>query len=269
MYNGVQNQGMRGIKSIIERENEKLGKHIFEYRVFETRLLNEHPEVEDFDIFISTGGPGDPFDGLGDDWEVNYFQMLDKIQEINSQPVGKKKFIFSICHSFQLLCRYFNIARVSRRRRTSFGVFHCHATLEGQHDYINYGLQDPFYIFDNRDWQCIDPDFDRLRELGIQILAVEKYRPHVDLQQALMALRISPYWVGTQFHPEADPIGMKVYFSQEEKRESVIAQHGEEKFNIMINNLDNPEYILKTNHRMLPNFLTQALGGLGFESSLN
>ncbi len=259
MYNNVPNQGMRSIKAILDRESGKNHGVQFEYSVFETRYLNEHPDVDQFDVFICTGGPGDPFDGKGLEWEANYFRMLDRIQEINHSADTSKKYIFSICHSFQLMCRYFNIATVNRRMKTSFGVFPCHFTDEGATEPVFSGLLDPFYIVDSREWQCVEPNYDRIQELGISILSLEKFRPHVNLEQALMAIRVSPYWVGTQFHPEADPEGMRVNFSQEEKREQAIQQHGSEKFFNMLDHLEDPDHIWKTNHCILPNFLRQAV----------
>lgn len=258
MYNGIANQGMRSIKAILERENGRFNDQTFEYEVFETRQFNEIPDVHAFDIFISSGGPGDPFDGIGQAWEGNYFQLLDKIQHINSEPGSRKKFIFSICHSFQLMCRYFNIATVKKRQKTSFGIFPCHMTMNSNLDPVFKGMDDPFYIVDSREWQCVAPDRERIAEMGASILSVEKFRPHVDLEQALMSIRISPYWVGTQFHPEADPIGMRVYFNLEEKRAQTILQHGEEKFFNMLDHLEDPDHILMTNHCMLPNFLAMA-----------
>lgn len=259
MYNNVPNQGMRSIKAILDRESKKINDVAFEYQVFETRYLNEHPNVEDFDVFISTGGPGDPFDGIGQAWEGNYFKMLDKIQSINATPGSEKKFVFSICHSFQLMCRYFNIATVNRRRKTSFGVFPCHFTEEGSKEPAFWGLTDPFYIVDSREWQCVEPNWEKINEMGIKILSLEKFRPHVALEQALMAIRVSPYWMGTQFHPEADPAGMRVYFADEDKRNSAINQHGSEKFFNMLDHLEDPDHIWLTNHTILPNFLAQAV----------
>jgi homoserine O-succinyltransferase len=262
MYNNIPNQGMRSIKTIIERESGRFHEVEFEYKVFETRYLNEHPNIQDFDIFISTGGPGDPFDGIGQAWEGNYFKMLDKIQHNNDREDLPKKFIFSICHSFQLMCRYFNIATVNKRRKTSFGVFPCHFTTEGASDPVFDGLTDPFYIVDSREWQCVEPNHDKIKELGIKVLSLEKFRPHVELEQALMSIRISPYWVGTQFHPEADPAGMRVYFAEEDRRNAAIAQHGSEKFYNMLDHLEDPDHIWLTNHSILPNFLKAAASEL-------
>jgi imidazoleglycerol phosphate synthase glutamine amidotransferase subunit HisH len=39
------------------------------------------------------------------------------------------------------------------------------------------------------------------------IISLEKIRDHVQYERAIiMAVRFTPYFVGTQFHPEADPI---------------------------------------------------------------
>jgi GMP synthase-like glutamine amidotransferase len=268
MYNNVPNQGMRSIKAILERESGRFNQTPITYQVYETRFLNELPDIESFDAIISTGGPGDPFDGLGQAWEKNYFQLLDQIQANNSKADSPKKFVFSICHSFQLMCRYFEIATVNRRMKTSFGVFPCHFTADGLNEPIFEGLHDPFYIVDSREWQCVEPDFEKLKALGASILSLEKFRPHVKLEQALMSIRISPYWVGTQFHPEADPEGMRIYFAEEDRKQGAIAQHGEEKFRNMIDNLENPEHLWKTNHSILPNFLRQAVESLKHQFAL-
>ena len=262
MYNNAPNQGMRSIRTIIERESGRFNDIEFEYKVFETRYLNEHPDVNDYDIFISTGGPGDPFDGIGEAWEGNYFQMLDKIQANNALFGSDKKFIFSICHSFQLMCRYFNIATVNKRLKTSFGVFPCHITDLGKTEPVFYGLDDPFYIVDSREWQCVEPNFEKIESICATVLSLEKFRAHVDLEQALMCIRISPYWIGSQFHPEADPDGMRVYFAQEDKRNGTIEQHGSEKFYAMLDHLEDSNHIWKTNHCILPNFLSDAVSVL-------
>ena len=77
-----------------------------------------------------------------------------------------------------------------------------------------------------------------------------------------MAIRFSPYMIGTQFHPEADPVGMKMYLLLEEKKEAIIANHGENKYLDMLNSLDDPKRITLTQQVILPNFLTEAIAGL-------
>ena len=45
-----------------------------------------------------------------------------------------------------------------------------------------------------------------------------------------MAIRFTNQIIGTQFHPEADPIGMKMYLLQEDKKTAIIKNHGEDKY---------------------------------------
>ncbi len=70
--------------------------------------------------------------------------------------------------------------------------------------------------------------------MGAQILCLEKYRPHVPYQQAIMGVRFNKYMLGTQFHPEADATGMSMYLQTEEKKKSVIENFGEEKWHSML-----------------------------------
>jgi imidazoleglycerol phosphate synthase glutamine amidotransferase subunit HisH len=41
---------------------------------------------------------------------------------------------------------------------------------------------------------------------GAKIISLEKIRDHVQYERAIMAVRFTDYFVGTQFHPEADPV---------------------------------------------------------------
>lgn len=79
------------------------------------------------------------------------------------------------------------------------------------------GLKDPFYAVDSRDYQVIQPDHNKITEMGGQILAIEKARPHVPYERAMMALRFNENMIGTQFHPEADAIGMSLHLQTPEK----------------------------------------------------
>jgi hypothetical protein len=77
-----------------------------------------------------------------------------------------------------------------------------------------------------------------------------------------MAIRFNPWMVGTQFHPEADAIGMSMYLRTEEKKQVVIEAHGEDKWKSMIQHLEDPDKIMYTQSHVLPNFLKQSLAML-------
>jgi homoserine O-succinyltransferase/O-acetyltransferase len=257
LYEGQPNQGMRCIRQIINEWSE-FHSIDAEFEEFDVRQRNQVPDLS-FDIFISTGGPGSPLESEGSEWEKSYFDWLESVQAWNADSGNyNKKYVFFICHSFQLVCRRYAMGNISKRKKTAFGVFPVHVTLEGQQDPLFLGLRDPFYVVDSRDYQVTSPDFDKIKMLGASILCIEKYRPHVPYEQAIMGMRLNPYMVGTQFHPEADAVGMSMYLQREEKKKIVIEQHGEDKWNSMIEHLTDPDKIMWTYAHILPNFLSIA-----------
>jgi homoserine O-succinyltransferase len=258
MNEGQANQGMRCLREIIQQWSKQQGLAM-QWDEFDVRVKNQLPDLS-YDIYLSSGGPGSPVDSINSDWEKAYFKWFESVAQWNvdvSRP--QKKFVFFICHSFQLICRYYGIAEISKRKSTSFGVFPVHVLLEGQHDPVFAGLPDPFYVVDSRDWQAIHPHFEKLHQLHMQVLCIEKYRPHVPYQQAIMGIRFNPFMVGTQFHPEADAIGMSMHLQTEEKKKGVIENFGEEKWRSMIDQLNDPDKIMWTYAHVLPNFLNIAV----------
>lgn len=259
MNNGFPNQGLRGILSIVStyKEDHALNLSI---QVFDLRVKDEIPGTE-FDIYISSGGPGSPYEGEGQAWENSFFNLLDDLEAYN-QAHEDKKYAFLICHSFQMACRKYGLGLVTERKSNAFGIFPVTLTAQGENDIIYAGLTNPFYAIDSRDWQVVDAEDETFHATGAEVLALEKERPHVDLERCIMSIRFSKEFVGTQFHPEADPDGMRLYLLEEEKKKNIIAAHGEEKYVDMLESLDNPDRILLTQKTILPNFLTEAIQSL-------
>lgn len=258
LYEGVANEGMRCLRALV-REFAKANDLQLQLDEYEVRQHIQLPDLS-YDVYISSGGPGSPLESEGTDWENAYFNWIRTIEDYNASPQHTlKKQIFFICHSFQLACRYFDIATVAKRKSTAFGVFPVHMLENGKEEQILKDFNDPFYAVDSRDYQVIQPKLDRLEEMGGAILAIEKERPHVPLERAVMAIRFNENMVGTQFHPEADAIGMSMYLQREDKKDNVIKNHGYEKWDSMIEQLNDPEKILFTYSTLLPNFLAKAL----------
>jgi hypothetical protein len=130
---------------------------------------------------------------------------------------------------------------------------------DGKEEIVFEGLNDPFYVVDSRDWQLTEPNHEKLDLMGAKILCVEKDRPHVPYERAVMGIRFNEYMIGTQFHPEADAKGMSLYLKTEEKKKTVIANHGEEKWKSMVEELGDPDKIMFTYAHIIPNFLNTAL----------
>ena len=257
MYEGVANEGMRCIRQILKHYAKEKNINLVAHE-FEVRLKKEIPD-NTYDVYISTGGPGSP---LGEDeWEEEYFKWIWNIESYNADPSNRqKKHVLFICHSFQMACRYFEIGNVSKRKSTAFGVFPVHIVDDGKNEPVFTRLPDPFYAVDSRDYQVIEPDYDKIETIGASVLAIEKERPHVPLERAVMALRFNEYMLGTQFHPEADAIGMTMYLQRQDKKEMVIENHGIDKWQSMIDHLNDPDKISWTYSHVLPNFLDQAIG---------
>ena len=180
---------------------------------------------------------------------------------------SKKKHVFFICHSFQLASRYLNAGLVYKRKSSSFGVFPMHMLEEGEKEPVFEGLKDPFYAVDSRDYQVIQPNHTIINEMGGSLLCIEKNRPHVPYERAVMGIRFNDYMIGTQFHPEADAEGMTRHFETEEKRQTVIDNYGVEKLNNMLEHLNDPDKIRWTYSHILPNFLNQVYGQLNSSAS--
>ncbi|MBU1820960.1 MAG: GMP synthase [Bacteroidetes bacterium] len=257
MNNGVQNEGMRCIKKIVQEfgEHESLD---LDTRIFDVRQHAEVPDLS-FDIYISSGGPGTP-SPEGHLWEKKFFGLLDSLWKYNKDRSNRtKKHLFLICHSFQLACVHWQIGHVCKRRSNSFGIFPIHQTRAGEKEPFFEGLEDPFWAVDSRDYQVVEPNNHVLEHMGAKIMGLEKIRPHVPLDRAIMAIRFSQEIFGTQFHPEADAEGMLRYFLREDKKANIVKNYGEERYNDMIMHLNDPDKILLTEQTIIPGFLKRSL----------
>ncbi|MBS1600723.1 MAG: GMP synthase [Bacteroidetes bacterium] len=261
LYEGQVNQGMRCLRELIKQFALSNNLSV-ESDEFDVRLKQQVPDLS-FDIYISSGGPGSPLESEGSEWEQKYFRWLRQVEKHNTNDANPdKKYVLFICHSFQLVSRHYHIANVTNRKSTAFGVFPVHMLRYGKREPVFNGLHDPFYAVDSRDYQVIQPNEQALRKMGAHVLAIEKERPHVPLERAIMAIRFNEYMLGTQFHPEADAQGMSMYLQREDKKKTVIQEHGEKKWRSMIEQLNDPDKILWTYSHIIPNFLNTAVENL-------
>ena len=258
MYNNFPNEGMRCIRQLLRRA-ETDNDVCFEIDTFNVRTDSSVPTL-DYDVYISTGGPGSPL-ASEEPWEPKYFAFIDALFAHNKASEIKKHLLL-ICHSFQLVSRHLELGIVSKRKSTSFGIMPMRCTPAGTADPLLAALPDPFYIVDSRDYQLTDLDEERMTATGTQLLCLEKERPHVPLARAVMALRFTPEIFGTQFHPEADGEGMLRYLLTDEKKQQVIENHGEDKYNDMVRQLADPNTIELTESIIVPSFLRRAIAAV-------
>lgn len=261
LYNNERNEGMRCISEIVTDAINTSKDIEISYDVFETRYKGDIPDLT-YDIFISSGGPGSPFEDENKQWDKDYFLLLDKIWKHNQNSNDQKKYMFFICHSFQMMARYFQFGVVNKRFINSFGVMPFAKTGDGKNDIILQNLTDPFYAADIRHWQVVNPNKKIIDELGAKILSWEIPEEENRNNPAITAVRISDEIVGTQFHPEADPESMLYHFKQDERKNFIINRYTEDKYNEMIGWLEHPDKIKLTRKTVLPNFLNHAIDEL-------
>ncbi len=264
LYDGEKNLGLSAINAVIRRFSGKFGNFPFECDLFDVRGKNEIPSLE-YDIFVSSGGPGSPFDGVGKAWERDYFNWIDSVWQHNQKSSisgDSKKHVLFICHSFQMMVRHFELAEVIERQSPSFGVFPIHPVGDGFHDKLFAGLSDPFYAADFRHWQVVSKRAKHMKSIGAKVIAREKIRPEVPLERAIMGIRVSPELVGVQFHPEADPAGMLLHFENPDRLRKIVEDHGMRKYQRIISRLDHPHFLARTYAAVIPNFLHESITAL-------
>lgn len=260
LYNNERNEGMRCIKEIVA-DAGRINQNIdLKYDVFETRYKGDVPDLS-YDIFISSGGPGSPFEDEDKKWDKDYFTFLDKIWNHN-QTSDQKKYIFFICHSFQMMARFFQFGEVNKRFINSFGVMPFQKSEEGKNDPILKDLTDPFYAADIRHWQVVNPNQKKIDEFGAKILSWEIPEEENKDNPAITSIRISNEIAGTQFHPEADPESMLYHFKQDERKKFIIDRYNEDRYWEMIGLLEHPDKIKLTRKTVIPTFLNNAINDL-------
>ena len=250
MYDDTTNLGMICILGILKEWSQQ-GAISMDYEIFPLRNKCKIPD-NSFDIYISTGGPGSPIESVGSPWDDLYVNWLQQMLDHN-------KPVLLICHSFQIACRHFNFGNVCLRRSTQIGVLPVHPLVEDQ---IFANLNDPFYTLESRLYQIIEPNDERIASLGAKIIALEKHRPHVPLERAIMAIKFSDKMYGVQFHPEGEKNILLEFFNETAMKNNIFEKYGEQKWNVIISKLNDPEKLPKTHAHFIPNFLNLAIGSL-------
>lgn len=248
MNNRVANKGLGYLRAIVQNYSE-----ITVADVFDVRAANELPDTS-YDLYLSSGGPGSPYEL--ESWSVGYFGLIDQLVAYNRTHV-RKKYMFFICHSFQLACMHFRVGQLTERHIMSFGVHPVFKTDNSQQDDIFSKLPDPFYVADFRYWQVVQPDQARIAALGAKVLAIEQ--PQGERERALMAIRFTDEMLGTQFHPEADAPGMLQYLHEDDRRFKIVEEYGEEGYRSMLQHVSDPEHIALTSRTVLPMFIARCI----------
>lgn len=247
MYDGNVNVGMKCIELLLSHWSQDRNTS-YEYQIFKLRNCCEIPD-HNFDAYISTGGPGSPLDSVGEQWDTLYTIWLDQMWTL-------KKPVFLICHSFQIACRHFNLGKISLRKSRQIGILPVHPLEDND---LFQGLEDPFYTLESRFYQITEPNDTLINTMGASITCLEKIRPEVPLERAIMGIQFNENMAGVQFHPEGEYHILLNYFNEDKIKSSMVEEFGIEKWDRMIENLNDPQKIKSTYHTIIPNFLDKAL----------
>lgn len=267
MNQGHPNQAIRCFRVILDEffmrvraRNPKLEPSLIHVQ---PRNLHELPP-DDCDIYLSTGGPGTPYEHDGEPWLKNLRHWYDRLVDRTIQKGPTSPALFGVCYTFELLIRHFAVSGMERRASTKFGVMPIYMTPKGIEHSLTHVFGDRLFSFEHRNWEAIDLDERRLRDLGGSVLARES-RDGESKGRALLALEFAPGIEGTQFHPEADRGGVIAWLSKREQAEAFVAAYGHETYDRMIHTLDNPNRLARTFALMIPGWLTRKFNLLAYE----
>jgi GMP synthase-like glutamine amidotransferase len=259
MNNGVANQATRCFRRIVEAFRQTVhaansGLDV-QFRHVQPRNLGELPD-DDTDIVLGSGGPGSPYDGFDDPWGRGFRRFLDHVHARNlAQGDGAPKALL-VCHSFQLAVMHFGVAEMRQRATTRFGLFPAYTTRVGQDTDFLRPFGDRLFTWEHRNWEAVNLDHARMKELGAQVLACESRPGKNDKGQAVLAMKFCPGIWGTQFHPEADKPGIMAWIDKTEHREKVRGAYGDLLLERMVKSMAHPERLAKTFSLLIPSWLT-------------
>ncbi len=259
MNNAHVNQAMRCLRGLashfferVKRHNPDLPCELVEVSPRDTN----NPIPRDCELYLSSGGPGSPFDGEGEPWVEDYSVFCDGLAEDASRGGAGQRAMFAICYSFEMVVRHFKVAHIGPRTERKFGVMPIYTTPEGQQHPLLAAFADRLFAFEHRNWEAIDLDESRLRSLGGQLLARES-RDGVSKGRALLALDVAPGIEAVQFHPEADRAGVMNWVARPEQAAAFKATYGEVTYQAMLRTLDDPRRLARTYALVIPGWLTR------------
>jgi GMP synthase-like glutamine amidotransferase len=264
MNNAHVNQAMRCLRGLaaaffqhVARRNPGLACELVEVSPRDTA----DPVPRDCDLYLSSGGPGSPFDGDGQGWADDYGRFSDDVVASAARGGADQRALFAICYSFEMVVRHFKLARIGPRTERKFGVMPVYTTGEGQRHPLLAAFGDRLFAFEHRNWEAIDLDERRLRALGGRLLARES-RDGVSKGRAILALEVAPGVEAVQFHPEADRPGVMNWVARPEQAAAFKAVYGEVTYQAMLRTLDDPRRLARTFALVIPGWLARHFNAL-------
>ncbi len=266
MNNGVANEATRcfrrlfdGFASRVRQLNPDLP---ISFKHVQPRNLGELPD-ESQDLILSSGGPGSPYDGYEDPWCVGYRKFVDTVVERNHKDRAGAPGLFVVCHSYEITVAHFGVAKMLPRHQLKFGVMPAYITEQGTRSVMFQPFGDRIFTWEHRRYEAVDLDEKKLKGMGGQLLAVES-RPggNVDKGRGLIGFDFTPGVVGTQFHPEADRMGVLAWINRPEHAAAFKDAYGNSLYERMMQTLADPNRLGRTFALVIPGWLTSRFNQL-------
>jgi len=264
MNNGWENQAIRCYHRIIDQffarvhaANPELETQIAHVQ---PRNLGEAPP-DDCDLYLSTGGPGAPFDGYDERWSTLYRKFLDSMVDEYARNGDAARSTFLVCHSFELAVMHFGVAKMVQMPSRKFGIQPVYPTVAGQKSALLAPFGDRLFAWENRGYHAIELDAKRLAELKGELWARESREELLDKGHAKSAFLFAPGVEGVQFHPEADRDGAATWLHNPDKAREAIDAFGEVTYRRMLKTLDAPDRLARTFVLLIPGWLVRKFNG--------
>lgn len=264
MNAGVENQAVRCFRRIIDAFAARArvanpGLELDSSHVQPRNLFEVPPEA--CDLYLSTGGPGSPFDGYEDPWCTSYRAFLDGVVNERARSREPSRAALVICHSFEIAVQHFGFAHMDRRGARKFGVMPVYPTPAGRRSELLGAFGERFFAWEHRDWEAIGLDEKKLAALGGELWATESRDGH-SKGEGLVAFKFAPGIEGTQFHPEADREGAMAWIVRPEQKKACIDAYGEVTYTRMLKSLDDPKRLARTFDTLIPGWLERQFDAL-------
>ncbi len=265
MNAGVENQAMRCLQSVIARFEGELRESNptlpIEVRSVSPRdTLNPIPR--DQDLYIASGGPGSPLEGLGTPWYDDFRRFSDGLVEAHDRDPGDAPAMFAICYSYELVTMHLNIAEVIPRDGRKFGVMPVYTTAAGRRHPLLAPFGDRLFAFEHRNWEVINLDEKRLAALNGSILARESREGQDDKGFAVLAFNVGEAIETVQFHPEADLAGIFNWIDRPEQQRAFVDSYGDLTFDRMLKTIKNPERVARVHHEVIPGWMRRRFNAI-------
>lgn len=271
MNDGHVNQAMRCFRTIAARFFDRVNaaNPAVPCQLVEVSPRNTEDDIpRDCDLYLSSGGPGSPFDGDGMAWPNRYYRYLDDVVEAAEEGGPGQQALFAVCYSFEMIVRHFKVAEMKPRAERKFGVMPVYMTPEGQEHPLLAPFADRLFAFEHRNWEAIDIDTRRLAALGGQVLARES-RDGVSKGRAMLGVDVASGIEAVQFHPEADRAGVVSWVSRPDQAAAFKATYGEVTYAAMLRTLDDPRRLARTYALVIPGWLSRKFNLAAAERGYN